>query len=104
MDGFNREMGDKGLPELYMGIGVHAGQVIVGNIGSSSRAKYGIVGSAVNITSRIQGKVEKGETVVSSAMLPYLIEDFHIRRSFAAELKGTRELRRGIKIKQPAQK
>ncbi len=91
MDTFNREMEDKELPKLHMGIGLHAGEVIVGNIGSPTRAKYGIVGSAVNVTSRIQAKAEKGEIVVSSAMLPHLTEKFHISRSFSAELKGIKD-------------
>ncbi|MCG8633919.1 MAG: HAMP domain-containing protein [Desulfobacterales bacterium] len=102
MDGFNREMAGRGLPALSMGIGVHAGQVIVGNIGAPSRTKYGIVGSAVNITSRIQGKAGKGEILVSSALLPYLDGEYRVKRSFAAELKGISALTdlhviRGIK-------
>jgi PAS domain S-box-containing protein len=43
-----------GLPDVEMGIGLHTGQVIVGNIGSAERLKYGVVGSHVNLTSRIQ--------------------------------------------------
>jgi adenylate cyclase len=43
-----------GLPAVEMGIGLHTGQVIVGNIGSTERLKYGVVGSHVNLTSRIQ--------------------------------------------------
>jgi class 3 adenylate cyclase len=42
------------LPEIEMGIGVHTGQVIVGNIGSPERMKYDVIGSQVNLTSRIQ--------------------------------------------------
>ena len=38
----------EGLPRLEMGIAVHTGEVIVGNIGSERRTKYGVVGSAVN--------------------------------------------------------
>ena len=33
-----------GLPEVEMGIGIHTGEVVVGNIGSDKRAKYGVVG------------------------------------------------------------
>ncbi len=39
-----------GLPHLEMGIAVNTGEVIVGNIGSEKRTKYGAVGSQVNFT------------------------------------------------------
>src|SRR5690606_28615696 len=42
-------------PALDMGIAVHVGAVIAGNIGSEKRVKYGIVGDAVNLTARIEG-------------------------------------------------
>lgn len=87
MAGVNRAMASKGLPKLFMGIGIHAGPVVVGNIGSSARAKYGIVGSAVNITSRIQARAEQGEILVSSDLLQY-ISDVQVSRFFQAELKG----------------
>ncbi len=34
-----------GFPQIEMGIGINTGLVILGNIGSEKRAKYGIVGS-----------------------------------------------------------
>jgi adenylate cyclase len=55
-------------PALYMGVGLHAGKVVVGNIGSESRAKYGIIGPAVNLTNRIQGQAQGREVVVSEAV------------------------------------
>ena len=54
MAGINEQNRQEDLPEIEMGIGVHTGQVVVGNIGSPERMKYGVVGSHVNLTSRIQ--------------------------------------------------
>ena len=56
-----------GLPEVEMGIGLHTGQVIVGNIGSSERLKYGVVGSHVNLTSRIQSFTVGGQILASES-------------------------------------
>ena len=35
----------EGLPRMDMGIGIHTGDVVVGNIGSYKRTKYGAVGN-----------------------------------------------------------
>jgi adenylate cyclase len=48
---------------------VHTGQVVVGNIGSSERMKYGVVGSHVNLTSRIQSYTTGGQILISEATL-----------------------------------
>jgi adenylate cyclase len=45
MGSVNEQNRREDLPEVEMGIGVHPGQVVVGNIGSSERTKYGVVGS-----------------------------------------------------------
>lgn len=62
---FNASTQKENLPDLTMGIGINAGPVIVGNIGSKTRAKYGVVGSAVNVTSRIQAKAMENEILIS---------------------------------------
>ena len=85
---FNKKMESRQLPELNMGIGINTGEVIVGNIGSESRAKYGIVGSAVNITSRIQAKANAREIVISDAVYNYLKNEINIQRSFDTSMKG----------------
>lgn len=53
------------LPEVQMGVGIHTGQVVVGNIGSPERMKYGVVGSHVNLTSRIQSYTTGGQILAS---------------------------------------
>jgi PAS domain S-box-containing protein len=65
MDAVNEENRKDDLPELEMGIGIHTGQVVLGNIGSSERMKYGVVGSQVNLTSRIQSYTTGGQILVS---------------------------------------
>lgn len=88
MEDFNAEMIKEGLPELKTGIGINAGEVIVGNIGSKTRAKYGIVGSAVNITQRIQSEAKGGNVVISESAYCCLSENLIIEKSFSVPLKG----------------
>ncbi|MGD9076331.1 MAG: adenylate/guanylate cyclase domain-containing protein [Desulfobacteraceae bacterium] len=88
MEIFNAENRAEDLPELKMGIGVNAGEVVVGNIGSETRAKYGIVGSAVNVTQRIQSEAEGGEVVISESVYSAARDQVTIKKSFEAQLKG----------------
>jgi PAS domain S-box-containing protein len=67
MASINEQNRADGLPNLEMGIGIHTGQVVVGNIGSPERMKYGVVGSHVNLTSRIQSYTTGGQILVSEA-------------------------------------
>ena len=55
------------LPEISMGVSINTGLVVAGNIGSEKRAKYGIVGHTVNLTSRIGGYCQAGEILITEA-------------------------------------
>ncbi len=61
----NQIMADRGLPALEMTAAVNSGEVVVGQIGSEKRAKYGVVGSAVNLTGRLQTLAVPGEVLIS---------------------------------------
>lgn len=69
MGDVNEEMAARGLPPLEMGIGLNTGEVIVGNIGSEQRAKYGVVGSHVNLTSRIESYTVGGQVLITEHTL-----------------------------------
>jgi len=60
---------DVGLPAVEMGIAVHTGEVVVGNIGSEKRAKYGAVGGHVNLTARIESYTCGGQVLISERTL-----------------------------------
>jgi adenylate cyclase len=76
------------LPPLRMGIGLHAGEVVVGNIGSETRAKYGIVGAAVNLAHRLQAQARGGEVVISQDVYRLVQGEVEVTREFQTRLKG----------------
>lgn len=61
----NRWNAERGYPALEMGIGLNTGEVIVGNIGSEKRTKYGVVGSQVNLCGRIESYTVGGQILIS---------------------------------------
>ena len=67
MEEVNEENRKDDLPEVEMGIGLHTGQVVLGNIGSPERMKYGVVGRHVNLTSRIQSYTTGGQILITDA-------------------------------------
>jgi class 3 adenylate cyclase len=64
----NEQNRAQGMPELEMGIGLNETEVIVGNIGSSKRSKYAVVGSGVNMTSRIESYSVGGQVLISESV------------------------------------
>ncbi|MFC1835241.1 adenylate/guanylate cyclase domain-containing protein [Thermodesulfobacteriota bacterium] len=77
-----------GLPQISVGIGIHTGEVVVGNIGSETRAKYGIVGSAVNETQRIQSHANGGTILISEGTRRAIGDRLESIRSTKTTFKG----------------
>jgi adenylate cyclase len=100
----NAEAMRLGLPTLEMGIGLHTGEVVVGNIGSKTRTKYGIVGSAVNVTHRLQAEAQKGEVVMSEAVCRQLPRQPGYARTFVARLKGVQEPMKLFVVEKPTKR
>jgi class 3 adenylate cyclase len=87
----NRGNERQGLPRLEMGIAVHTGEVIVGNIGSERRTKYGVVGSAVNHAGRIESFTVGGQVLISDATLREAGPAARVGERLVVDAKGTRE-------------
>jgi adenylate cyclase len=63
------EFAARGWPRLHTRFGVHSGDAVVGNVGSSDRMAYTAIGSMVNIASRLEGmnKMYGTQILVSEA-------------------------------------
>ncbi len=55
VDQVNQTLTEKGLPNIQIGVGGNTGSVILGNIGSSQKLDYTVIGDAVNLGSRLEG-------------------------------------------------
>ena len=63
----NQKLQRLNLPSIEMGIGINTGEVVAGNIGSQSRAKYAVVGNHVNLTARIESYTVGRQILISEA-------------------------------------
>ena len=58
----------RGLAPMRIGVGLHHGPAVVGNIGSAERMQYTAIGDTVNIAARLVSRAEPGQILVSEAM------------------------------------
>ena len=84
----NAEQRRLGLPELAMGIGLNTGEVIVGNIGSEKRTKYGAVGAAINLAYRIEAQTVGGQVLLGPRTYELVRDLVAIRGTLELSLKG----------------
>lgn len=88
MQDVNTRLNELNLPWIEMGIAVNTGEVVVGNIGSARRAKYGVVGSPVNLVSRMEGCTAGGQILISESTLLDAGPGVRTSRKFDVAAKG----------------
>ena len=58
-----------GYPELKMGVGINTGPVVAGNIGTEKRSKYSVIGTTINMASRIESYTVGGQVLIAEETL-----------------------------------
>lgn len=88
MDEVNRYNVEHGYPEIEVGIGIHAGEAFIGNIGSEQFMRYNVIGQVVNICSRIQTYSVGGQILVSGQTKNLLHGEWELYKQFEISMKG----------------
>ena len=79
-----------GLPPLKIGIGVHTGEAIAGNIGAPQRIDYTLIGDSVNTTARIESACKEvgHDLLISETTRALLGEAAIVGEPMTVHLKG----------------
>lgn len=89
---WNEQRERENLPAVRVRVGINSGPAVVGNVGTEKRVDYTVLGSAVNIASRLESGVAKpGQVVISKNTLERIMGSFHTEPLGEFALKGLQQ-------------
>jgi adenylate cyclase len=89
---WNHDRTQAGLPVVRIRVGINSGPAVVGNVGTEKRVDYTVLGSAVNIASRLESGVAKpGQIVISQNTLDRTLGSFNTESLGEFALKGLQQ-------------
>ena len=89
---WNEEREKTNLPPVKVRVGINSGPAVVGNVGTEKRVDYTVLGSSVNIASRLESGVAKpGQVVISQNTLNRVMGSFETEALGEFALKGLQQ-------------
>ena len=99
VDELKEEFGAEGLPRIDVGIGINTGQMNVGDMGSSYRRAYTVLGDSVNLGSRLEGATKMyGLRLLIGETTAAIVPEYLLRHIDRLQVKGKTE---PVKVYEP---
>lgn len=90
----NEDFRAEGIPEIATGIGIYTGKAVVGNVGSSARFDYTVIGDTVNAASRLEGQTKEFGVpiIIGEQTKKQLTENYTLKKLGSVKVKGKEEM------------